>query len=463
MQQLPIIAIVGRPNVGKSTLFNRLAGSRRALVKNDPGVTRDRIVEEMEINGRLFLVIDTAGLDPDADGDLGTAVQEQAMVAVEQADAILFVVDGKAGLLPEDERVAQILRRSDKPLLMAVNKIDQPAQHGQRMAEFYRLGLALEPMAVSAEHGRGVFAALEALIEALPEIIPEPIETEEQGDGAGERLLKVAIVGRPNVGKSSLLNKLLGSERVVVSDVPGTTRDTIDVRLDTDEGPLLLIDTAGIRRPGRRRATQEQVMAILAIRAIERADVVLQLLDASEGVTDQDAKIAGLVRDRGCPTVILLNKWDLMGIDDDKAKASKRLYDEIDRRLGFLNEAPIVAVSAKTGARLSRIFPPVRELAKAAGQEISTSALNRWLKETTKRHPPAMAVRSQSVRRSIKFFYVTQVGTKPPTFVFFCTDPAVIQGSYIRFLENRLREDFALKNTPIRILLRKRTRREDKE
>ncbi len=460
MQQLPIIAIVGRPNVGKSTLFNRLAGSRRALVKNDPGVTRDRIVEEVEINGRPFLIIDTAGLDPDAEDSLGSAVQEQAMVAVEQADAVLFVVDGKSGLLPEDERVAQILRRSDKPLLMAVNKIDQPAQHRQRMAEFYRLGLALEPMPVSAEHGGGVFAALETLIEALPEI-PEPVETEEQGDGAGERLLKVAIVGRPNVGKSSLLNKLLGSERVVVSEVPGTTRDTIDVRLETDDGPLLLIDTAGIRRPGRRRATQEQVMAILAIRAIERADVVLQLIDASEGVTDQDAKIAGLVRDRGCPTVILLNKWDLMGIDDDKAKASKRLYDELDRRLGFLNEAPIIAVSAKTGARLSRIFPPVRELAKAAGQEISTSALNRWLKETTKRHPPAMAVRSQSMRRSIKFFYVTQVGTKPPTFVFFCTDPAVIQGSYVRFLENRLREDFELKNTPVRILLRKRTRREE--
>lgn len=458
MQQLPIIAIVGRPNVGKSTLFNRLAGSRRALVKNDPGVTRDRIVEEVEINGRPFLLIDTAGLDPDADDDLGSAVQEQAMVAVEQADAVLFVVDGKAGLLPEDERLAQILRRSDKPLLMAVNKIDQPAQHRQRMAEFYRLGLALEPKAVSAEHGGGVFDALETLIEALPEL-PEPTEADEQGEGAGERLLKVAIVGRPNVGKSSLLNKLLGSERVVVSEEPGTTRDTIDVRLETEDGPLLLIDTAGIRRPGRRRATQEQVMAILAIRAIERADVVLQLLDASEGVTDQDAKIAGLVRDRGCPTVILLNKWDLMGLDEDKAKASKRLYDELDRRMGFLNEAPIIAVSAKTGARLSRIFPPVRELAKAAGQEISTSELNRWLKETTKRHPPAMAVRSQSVRRSIKFFYVTQVGTRPPTFVFFCTDPSVIRGSYVKFLENRLREDFDLKNTPVRILLRKRTRR----
>jgi len=460
MQQLPIIAIVGRPNVGKSTLFNRLAGSRRALVKNDPGVTRDRIVEEVEINGRPFLVIDTAGLDPDADDSLGTAVQEQAMAAVEQADAVLFLVDGKAGLLPEDERVAQVLRRSDKPLLMAVNKIDQPKQHGQRMAEFFRLGFALQPMAVSAEHGRGVFEALETLIEALPEP-PESPETEEQGDGAGERLLKVAIVGRPNVGKSSLLNKLLGSERVVVSEVPGTTRDAIDVRLETEEGPLLLIDTAGIRRPGRRRVAQEQVMALLAIRAIERADVVLQLIDASEGVTDQDTKIAGMVRDRGCPTIILLNKWDLLSKDEDKAKASKRLYDEVDRRLGFLNDAPIIAVSAKTGARLSRIFPPVRELAKAAGQEISTSALNRWLKETTARHPPAMAVRSQSQRRSIKFFYVTQVGTKPPTFVFFCTDPKVIQGSYTRFLENRLREDFDLKNTPVRILLRKRNRRDD--
>lgn len=460
MQQLPIIAIVGRPNVGKSTFFNRLAGSRRALVRNDPGVTRDRIVEEIELDGRPLLVIDTAGLDPDADDDLGTAVQNQAMAAVEQADAIMFLVDGKAGLLPEDERVAEILRRSDKPLLMVVNKIDRPAKHGDRMNEFYRLGFALQPVAVSAEHGIGVFAALETLVEALPEV-PEPTDSEEQGDEAEERLLKVAIVGRPNTGKSSLLNKLLGSERVVVSEKPGTTRDAIDVRLETDEGPLLLIDTAGIRRPGRRRAAQEQISALLAIRAIERADVVMQLIDASEGITDQDTKIAGMVRDRGCPTLILLNKWDLVGIGDDKAKVTKRLYDEVDRRLGFLNDAPIISISAKTGSRLKRIFPPLRELAKAAGQEIPTSALNRWLKETTQRHPPAMAVRSQAVRRSVKFFYVTQVGTKPPTFVFFCTDPKAIQGSYNRFLENRLREDFDLKNTPVRVLLRKRTRREE--
>ncbi len=450
-EQLPIIAIVGRPNVGKSTLFNRLSGSRRALVKDEPGITRDRIVEEVELAGQTFLIVDTAGLDPDAEDALGSAIQSQAMTAVEQADAILYVVDGRAGLLPEDESIARILRRGDKPLLMVVNKIDHPQQE-QRMSEFYRVGFKLPPCAISAEHGRGVFEALETLVAELPDTSrPAPI-----ADPDAEEPVRVAIVGRPNVGKSSLVNKLLGSDRVVVSDTPGTTRDAIDVLIKDEGGQILLIDTAGIRRPGRRRAAGEQITAILALRAIERADVVVQLLDASESIAEQDAKIAGMVRDRGRPSVLLLNKWDLLGREDDKARESKRLYDEIDRRLRFVEDAPVLAISAMTGSRIGKIFPLVRELAARTGCTVSTSVLNRWLEETTRHHPPAMAVRSQSMRRPMKFFYVTQVATQPPTFVFFCTDPDAIQGSYKKYLENRLREDFKLKGVPIRILLRKR-------
>jgi len=454
MHQLPIIAIVGRPNVGKSTLFNRLSGSRRALVRDEPGVTRDRIVEEVEIGDRSFLVVDTAGFDPDAEGNLAAAVQSQALTAVEQADAVLFLVDGKAGLLPEDEEIARILRRGDKPLLMVINKIDHPRHEGGRASDFYRLGFALAPVTISAEHGRGVFEALETLIAALP-----PAAEERAPESEDEALVKVAIVGRPNVGKSSLVNKLLGSERMVVSDVPGTTRDAVAGRIESEEGAILLIDTAGIRRPGRRKAANEQISAVLAIRAIERADVVLQLIDASESVTEQDAKIAGLVRDRGRPCVLLLNKWDLLGQEEEKGRDAKRLHDEIDRRLRFVEDAPVLAISAKTGARLKRIFPAVRKLAEKARTTIPTSVLNRWLEDTTARHAPAMAVRSQNLRRPLKFFYAAQVGTHPPAFAFFCTDPSALQGSYKRFLENRLREDFGLEGTPIRILLRKRTSR----
>jgi len=447
---LPIVAIVGRPNVGKSTLFNRFAGSRRALVEDTPGVTRDRIVEEVEASGRSVLLVDTAGLDADAEAGLGRAVQAQAQAAVQEADAILFVVDGKGGLLPEDEAIARILRRSERPLLLAVNKIDVPA-HAANAAEFHRLGLPLR--AVSAEHGTGAWDALEALVTELAEpAASRPPSSPREGEGEGP--VRIALVGRPNVGKSSWLNRLVGSERVVVSELPGTTRDAVDTKLETPAGEFVLVDTAGLRRPGRRDAVAERASAYMTMRALERADVALVVIDACEGFTDQDARVAGLARERGRPAAILANKWDLL--DRDDPREARCVSEEIERRLRFMADTPVLHVSARTGARGQRILPLARELARAGRTRIDTPALNVWLKDATGRHEPAMAQKGGGRRRPVKFLYATQTGTSPPTFVLFCTAPDSIQKSYLRFLENRLRERFGLAGTPVRLVLRHR-------
>jgi GTP-binding protein len=447
---LPIVAIVGRPNVGKSTLFNRYAGSRRALVQDVPGITRDRIVEEVEVSGRRILLVDTAGLDPDAESGLEQAVQAQAEAAVEEADAIVFVVDGKGGLLPEDEAIARTLRRSDRPLLLLVNKIDVPA-HEANAAEFHRLGLPLRT--ASAEHGTGAWDALEALVAQLPPPADAPEPPPETGSGGEGGPVRIALVGRPNVGKSSWLNRLLGSERVVVSDVPGTTRDAVDTKLETEAGSFVLVDTAGLRRPGRRDAVAERASAYMTMRALERADVALVVIDASEGFTDQDARIAGLARERGRPVAILANKWDLL--DRDDPREARRVSDEIERRLRFMADAPVLRVSAKTGMRSRKILPLARDLARAAHTRIDTPSLNAWLADATARHEPAMAQRGQR-RKPLKLLYATQTGVLPPTFVLFCTAPESIQKSYLRFLENQLREHFDLAGTPVRIQLRHR-------
>jgi len=447
----PIVAIVGRPNVGKSTLFNRYAGSRRAVVEDTPGVTRDRIVEQVEAAGRRVLVVDTAGLDPDAELGLEQAVQAQARAAVEGADAILFVVDGQGGLLPEDEAIARLLRRGSCPLLVLVNKIDVPA-HAARTAEFHRLGLPLR--AVSAEHGSGAWDALEELVAQLG---PAPVaEPEPPAGGAAEAPVRIAVVGRPNVGKSSLVNRLLGAERVVVSDVPGTTRDAVDTPLHSEHGEFVLVDTAGIRRPGRRNAVAERASAFMAVRALERCDVALVVIDASEGCTDQDVRVAGLARERGRPAALLANKWDLVGRDDpDQAR---RVEQELERRLRFMADTPVLHVSAQTGARTAKILPLARDLARTARTRIETAALNRWLEETTARHEPSMAERGVR-RRPVKFLYATQTAVAPPTFLLFCTAPEAVQKSYVRFLENQLRERFGLAGTPVRLRLRSRRAR----
>ncbi|MDP6981437.1 MAG: ribosome biogenesis GTPase Der [Myxococcota bacterium] len=482
---LPIVAIVGRPNVGKSRLFNRYAGHRRALVRDEPGVTRDRIAEEVALLGKRFLLVDTAGLEPADHPGLEAQVQAQARTAVDEADAILFVVDGQAGLLPEDEEIARTLRKSDKPLALAVNKIDLP-EHETRLADFYGLGFD-DIYAVSAEHGGGAFDALEALVGRLdnapleedgdpesrllpllaegmseiPDYSAVPLDHDFGGakqtespapaDEAETRDIRVALVGRPNVGKSSLTNRLIGEERVVVSDVPGTTRDSIDSRIEHDGQGYVLIDTAGLRRPGRRAETVEQVSALLTVRALERADVALLLVDAHEGISDQDAHVASLVRDRGCASVVVANKWDLV----DGEKGAETL-DAIRHGLRFMRDSPVLPLSALTGARLRKLFPAIRRAAAAGRQRISTAELNRWLQEVTRSNPPAFGRRSGHARRPIKFFYAAQTGVRPPTFQLVCTQPKAVQTAYRRYLENRLRERFGFNATPVRIQLRAR-------
>jgi GTP-binding protein len=484
---LPIIAIVGRPNVGKSRLFNRYAGHRRALVHDLPGVTRDRIAEEISLLGRRILLVDTAGLDTAETSGLDAQVQSQARAAVKQADAILFVVDAQSGLLPQDEEIARTLRRSDKPMALAVNKIDLP-EHRDRASEFYSLGFdVLFP--ISAEHGSGAFEVLEALVEALPNApldtetgeesgersllregedeIPdyseEPLDGNFGGDrsedldsksGTTEHAIRIAVVGRPNVGKSSLVNRLLGEERVVVSEVPGTTRDAIDSALEVDGQRFVLVDTAGLRRPGRRTAGVERVSALMTVRALQRADVALLLVDAEEGIGDQDAHIANLVRERGCAALVLANKWDRV-----TGEAGKKILEDIEHSLRFMSDVPMLSISALTGAKVGRLFPAVRKVAEAGRRRISTAELNRWLQETVRRHEPALGRRSGHARRPIRFFYAAQIGVRPPTFVFFCTQPKSVQTAYRRYLENRLRERFDFEGTSIRFRFRPRKRR----
>lgn len=447
-ERLPIVAIVGRPNVGKSRLFNRYTGGKRVLVDDRPGITRDRIAEEVELVGRRFLLVDTAGLEPDPETGLESAVQAQAETAVDQADAILFVVDGKAGLLPEDEAIARTLRRSDKPLALAVNKIDQVG-HIDRLGDFHRLGL--EPMAaISAEHGSGCFDVLERLVEALP----EPVDIPHTGTD-GE--IRIAIVGRPNVGKSSLTNRLLGEERVVVSNEPGTTRDRIEARLEHEGMTYVLTDTAGLRRPGRRGRTAERGSALMTVRSLETADVALLVVDSSEGLTDQDAHVAAEICERGCAVVVLANKWDQVPRDSAEPGASKRVTEQIQHGLRFLPDAPLVPISALTGARIRRILPAVRKAAAAGRRRVSTADLNRWLQQVVRMHEPAIDRRSGRPK-VIRFLYGTQTGVRPPTFLLFCNEPQAVQASYRRFLENKLREAFDFGGTPIRLRLRARSK-----
>ena len=444
--RLPLIAIVGRPNVGKSTLFNRLTGQRRALVDDTPGVTRDRIAAEVAVAGRRVLLVDTAGLDPDADGEIEHAVQAQARAAVDAADAILFVTDGQAGLVPQEHEIADLLRRARKPVALAVNKLDSP-RHAPRMLEFHALGI--EPVrAISAEHGSGAWDLLEEVVAQLP---PASAEPEEASPPIGERALRIALVGRPNVGKSSLLNRLAGEARVVVSTEAGTTRDAIDVEAICAGRRYVFVDTAGMRRAGRRDRLVERGSALMAVRAIESADAALVLLDASEGFTDQDARVLMLVRERGRPCVLLANKWDRIPSEAD----AQRVREGIAKRLRPLPDVPVLEISAKTGRNAGKILPLAARVAEAAAQEISTSALNRWLQDSVRRHEPSMAQRGTR-KRPIKFFYATQTGTRPPTFVLFCTEPSEVLDSYRRFLEKRLREEFGFAGVPVRLRLRKR-------
>lgn len=450
---IPVVALVGRPNVGKSTLFNRYAGYRRAIVADLPGLTRDRIVERIEVGGRTIWLVDTAGLDVAKGDGLEAAVQAQARSAVEAADVILFIVDGKAGLVAEDEAIAQTLRRSGKPLALLVNKIDRPNQHRDRVNEFFRLGIP-ETHAVSAEHGSGAFDALESILEQLP---TEPGAGEAEEGRSEDAPLRLTIVGRPNVGKSSIANRLAGEERVVVASTPGTTRDAVDIEITRDGHPYVLVDTAGLRKVGRRQGPGEHGGALMTLRSLERADVALLVVDAAAGMADQDARVASLVREHGCSALVLANKWDLV-----PSERRNDVMEDIRHGLRFMADVPILPVSARTGSGFGPLFKKIRQVVAAGSLRVATSDLNRWLHDVAEKHPPAMAARGAS-RRVNKLFYASQVGVRPPTFVVFCTDPENIQTSYVRFLENQLRESFGFMGTPVRVRLRARGGRREPE
>ncbi len=460
----PLVAIVGRPNVGKSTLFNRLIGERKAVVYDVPGTTRDRIYGTVEWQGRVFDVVDTGGLDPTA-GRRGREplsvdsaafiqeIREQVQAAVAEADAILFVVDVRDGVTPADEQVAETLRRLQKPkggrmhppILLVVNKVDAHFDEAD-LTEFYRLGLG-DPIPISALHGKGVGDMLDRLLEVLPHAPRYREDLEEEDQGA----IRVAIVGRPNVGKSSLLNRLVGKERALVSDVPGTTRDPVDTHLRYYGRDIILVDTAGIRRRGRIQMGVEKFSVLRALRALQRAEVALLVVDATEGVVAQDAHIGGLIVDAGASCIIVVNKWDAVEKDEFTIN---RFTEHVRTRLRFLDYAPILFVSAKTGQRVSRILPTVVEVAEARRQRIPTSRLNRIIQEALEAQPPP-----GKGGKVLKIYFAAQVGKPPPTIVLHVNDPDLAHFSYLRYLENRIREEFPFPGTPIRFILRKRERK----
>ncbi len=449
----PIVALVGRPNVGKSTLFNRIIGERRAIVEDIPGTTRDRLYAQAEWAGVPFIVVDTGGLEIEAgsrpqgtgfsplsvaSADYVPAIRHQVRIAIEEADAILFLVDAQEGLTAADRDIADLLRTTRKPVILAVNKADNPMWE-MAAVEFWALGLG-EPRPISAVHGRGIGDLLDAVVERFPRQ-PEKVE----GDA-----IRIAIVGRPNVGKSSLLNALLGQERAIVSELPGTTRDAIDTELVWEGQRIVLVDTAGIRRRGRIERGVEYYSVLRALRAIERADVVLLLVDATEGVTAQDAHVAGYVLAEHKSVVVVVNKWDLVKKD---AYTMDHYMRSVREALNFMDYVPVLFISAKTRQRVGQVIPTALRVYSERRQRISTAELNRILQEAILSHPPPA-----KAGKSLRFYYATQVGTEPPTFVFFVNDRELIHFSYERYLENVIRRHYPFEGTPIRLWFRDRSR-----
>ncbi len=437
---LPQVAIVGRPNVGKSTLFNRLTRSRKALVEPTAGVTRDRLYGRVRIEDREFILIDTGGLLPGEEDQLSKLTLEQTRAGMAEADLILFLVDAKSGLTPLDEEVAEILRRSGKPVLYVVNKVESPKDE-EMASEFYRLGPE-RLFFVSATQGRGIEELLEAILERLPEA-PRGEETEA---------IKVAFVGRPNVGKSSLVNRLLGEPRMIVSDIPGTTRDSIDTLLKTPDGRCyLLIDTAGIRRRSRTKKVLEKFSALKALSSIKACDIAVVVLTAEEGITDQDQKILSYVEEAGRGCVIVINKWDLL---DGRREEANRLREAVRYGARFVPYAPIITTSALTGRRVNKILQAIDQVYSHFCRQVPTSVINRALQEIAAERLP-----TASTGRKIKFYYATQVKTKPPTILVFTSYPEEIPESYRRFMVGRLREYLGFHFSPLRVVFKERPRR----
>ena len=434
----PLVAIVGRPNVGKSMLFNKLTGQRTAIVEDTPGVTRDRIYGECDWNGRSFRLIDTGGIEPGTDSEMLQFMRRQAEIAIETADVIIMVVDVKTGMTAADQEVAAMLKKAHKPVALAVNKCDSVGAVNPDIYEFYGLGLG-DPIEVSAVHGHGTGDLLDFCVEHFP------AETDEDRE---ELWIKVAIVGKPNVGKSSLVNRILGEERVIVSDMAGTTRDAIDSEFENEFGKYVLIDTAGMRRKSKVDDAIERFSNMRSISAIERADVCLIMVDANEGVTEQDTKIAGLAHEAGKASIIVVNKWDAVEKD---SKTMDKMVAEIRRDLAYLPYAPILFISALTGQRVEKLFEMINFVAEQNAMRITTGMLNSVLADATARVQPPT-----DKGRRLKIYYMTQIGVKPPHFVIFCNDARLFHFSYQRYLENQIRAVFGLDGTPIKITIRQK-------
>ncbi len=434
----PIVAIVGRPNVGKSSLFNKITGKRLSIVEDIPGVTRDRIYADAEWLNRHFTLIDTGGIEPSDKDILLSQMRQQAEVAIDTADVIIFITDVKTGVTAADRDICAMLRKSDKPVVLCVNKVDSIGNVPPEFYEFYNLGIG-DPIAVSSVHGTGTGDLLDAVFENID------FDNYEQQD---DDVVKVALIGKPNVGKSSLTNKILGENRMIVSDIPGTTRDAVDVEIENDFGKFCFIDTAGIRRKKKVDEIIERYSVIRSYAAVDRADVCVIMLDANEGVTIQDTKIAGFANDKGKGLVIAVNKWD---IAQKETGTMEKLKKDIYRDLAFMDFAPIVFISAKTGQRIDKLMQNIVEVAQQNKRRVTTGMLNDFLGDATARVQPP----SDKGRR-LKIYYMTQASTCPPTFIFFVNRSDLFHFSYKRYLENRLREVFGFLGTPIRFIVRER-------
>ncbi len=439
----PLVAIVGRPNVGKSMLFNKLTGQRTAIVEDTPGVTRDRIYGKCDWNGRDFEIVDTGGIEPNTDSEMLKFMRRQAEIAIETADVIVMVTDVKTGVTAADMDVATMLQRSKKPVCLAVNKCDSVGQVNPDVYEFYMLGLG-DPIEVSAVHGHGTGDLLDWCVENFPE------QTEDEDEG---EIINVAIVGKPNVGKSSLLNRILGEERVIVSNVAGTTRDAIDSYFENEFGKYRFIDTAGMRRKSKVDDAIEKYSNMRSIAAIDRADVCLILIDANEGVTEQDTKIAGLAHEAGKASIIVVNKWDTV---EKETNTMNEMTAKIRQDLGYMPYAPVLFISALTGQRVGKLYELINYVADQAAMRITTGMLNNILADATARVQPPT-----DKGRRLKIYYMTQVGVKPPHFVIFCNDARLFHFSYQRYLENQIRAVFGLEGTPVRITIRQKGDKED--
>ena len=438
---LPVVAVVGRPNVGKSTLFNKLVGARISIVEDTPGVTRDRIYSKCEWRGRKFMVVDTGGIEPKEDDKLLTLMRQQAEVAISHADVIVLVTDVRSGVTANDYAVADMLQKSGKPIILAVNKCDTLGDTPMEVYEFYNLGLG-DPFPISSVHGHGTGDMLDAIIDYFPT---------DDADDYDESDIKVAVIGKPNAGKSSLINRIAGEERVIVSDIAGTTRDATDTVIEREEGRFVFIDTAGIRKKSKITEKIEHYSVLRAYMAIDRADVCIIMIDAVEGFTEQDSKVAGYAHEQGKGCIVAVNKWD--AVEDKTDKTMQEYRKKLENDFSFMSYVPFIFISAKTGQRVEKLFGMIKNVAEMNAMRISTGMLNDVLAYATARVQPP----SDKGKR-LKIYYMTQASSKPPTFVLFVNRADLFHFSYQRYIENQIRQTFGLEGTPVRLIIRERSR-----